>query len=61
MLDVDKFSYTTMTKREYRKHLLELIETAQKTPITTIEQGLEAQQLLLSLAKELYKLDKDGD
>ena len=61
MLDVDKLRHTTMTKREYRKHLLELIETAQKTPITTIEQGLEAQQLLLSLAKELYRLDKDGD
>lgn len=61
MLDVDKLRHTTITKREYRKHLLELIETAQKTPITTIEQGLEAQQLLLSLAKELYRLDKDGD
>lgn len=61
MFDVDKLRHTTMTKREYRKHLLELIETAQKTPITTIEQGLEAQQLLLSLAKELYRLDKGGD
>lgn len=61
MLDVDKFRHIAMTKCEYRKHLLELIETAQKTPITTIEQGLEAQQLLLSLAKELYRLDKGGD
>lgn len=61
MLDVNELRYTTITKREYRKHLLELIESAQKTPITTIEQGLEAQQLLLSLAKELYRLDKGGE
>ena len=49
-----------LTKRKYRKHIIELIEATGKFPITNIDRTIQAQRIMFELSKELYRIDNEG-
>lgn len=57
MLDIEKLKYAKLTKQEYRKHIVDLIEATNKFPLTTIDQAIQGQKFYLDVAKELYRID----
>lgn len=49
-----------LTKPKYRKHIVDMIDATNKFPLSSIDQGIQAQWLLFELAKELYRIDNEG-
>ena len=49
-----------LSGKEYREHLISLLEQAEKfPPIVSIDQAIEEQRYLFEVAKELYRLDNE--
>lgn len=61
MLDIDKLKYKEMTKKEYREHLIKLIELVNKMPFVAVDQAVENITLFHQLVKELYRIDSEGE
>lgn len=61
MLDIDKLKHKGMTKKEYRDHLLELIQVVGKMPFEAIDQAVENITLFHRLVKELYRIDSEDE
>lgn len=60
MLDIQKLKFQHLSGREYREHLISLLEQAEKfPPIVSIEQAIAEQSYLFEVAKELYHLDNE--
>lgn len=60
MFDINKLKHVKLTKQEYRKHLLDLLEFVDKIPIVSENQAIENVTLFYRLAKELYKVDNES-
>lgn len=59
-LDIQKLKFQHLSGREYREHLISLLEQAEKfPPITTIDQAIAEQSYLFKVAKELYRFDNE--
>lgn len=60
LLDVQKLKIQHLSGKEYREHLISLLEQAEKfPPIVSIDQAIEEQRYLFEVAKELYRLDNE--
>ena len=60
MLDIDKLKFQHLSGREYREHLISLLELAEKfPPIITIDQAIAEQNYLFEIVKELYRFDNE--
>lgn len=61
MLDIEKLKHTTITKREYRKHILDLFDATAQFEVKTISDAIAGQKLYFELAKELYRIDNEAE
>ena len=60
MLDVQKLKFQHLSSREYREHLISLLEQAEKfPPIVSIDQAIAEQSFLFEVVKELYRFDNE--
>lgn len=60
LLDIQKLKFQHLGGREYREHLISLLEQAEKfPPIVSIDQAIEEQSYLFEVVKELYRLDNE--
>lgn len=60
LLNIQKLKFQHLGGREYREHLISLLEQAEKfPPIVSIDQAIEEQSYLFEVVKELYRLDNE--
>ena len=60
LVDIEKLKFQRLSGREYREHLISLLEQAEKfLPIVSIDQAISAQSYLFEVVKELYRFDNE--